>query len=98
MKRYTSHTKKDIDIFALDKVFVLINYHNMHWYYATINMKGKTIQIYNSSEDGATQANQDLKHLLNYLQDEHNQRNNGIALPFLDQWQLIKNQRTTTPR
>ena len=61
-------------------------------------MKGKTIQIYDSSNDGSDQANQDLNHLLTYLQDEHKQRKDGTSLPDFDKWRLIKNQRRTTPR
>ena len=60
-------------------------------------MKGKTIQIYNSSNVGSDQADQDLNHTLTYLQDEHKQRKNGTSLPDLDKWRLIKNQRITTP-
>ena len=45
-------------------------------------MTEKTIQIYNSSEDEEIQENQDLRHLLHYLQDEHNQRKDGIAPPY----------------
>ena len=61
-------------------------------------MKRKTIQIYNGSEDGETQANQDLNHLLNYLQDEHKRRNDSIAPSFSNRWQLIENQRSIKPR
>ena len=97
VERYTKTKTKTIDIFAYDKVFVPTNFSNMHWYFAMINMTEKTIQIYNSSEDGEFQANQDLRHLLHYLQDEHNQRKDGIAPPFLNQWQLINNQRSIPP-
>ena len=76
--RYTFNNKKDIDIFAFEKVFVPISYENTHWYFAMINMAEKMIQIYNSSEDEESQANQDLHHLLQYLRDEHKRRKDGI--------------------
>ena len=60
-------------------------------------MKGKTIQIYNSSTNGSEQANLDLEHLLTYLQDEHKQRKDGTSLPDVDKWRLIENQRSATP-
>ena len=60
-------------------------------------MKGKTIQIYSSNIVGSDQADQDLKHLLTYLQDEHKQRKDGTSLPDFDKWRLIENQRSTTP-
>ena len=96
VKRFTK--RKEMDISALDKVFVTINYCNLHWYYATINMKTRTVEMHNSSDIGSVQASQDLKHLWHYLQDEHKRRHNGDALPLLGQWILIKNQPHTTPR
>ena len=98
VKHFTSSKRKDMDIFALDKVFVPINYCNMHCYYATIDMKMRTIQIHNSSGVGSVQENQDLKHLWHYLQDEHKRQHNGDALPLLEQCILIENQPNTTPR
>ena len=95
--KYTFTTRKDIDIFAFDKVFVPINFSNMHWYFAMINMREKTIQIYNSSEDGKKQANLDLRHLLHYLEDEHNRTKGGSAPPFSNHWRVIENQRNITP-
>ena len=87
-----------MDIFALDKVFVPIKYGSVHWYYATIDMKKKTIEMHNSSDIGSIQASQDLKHLWHYLQDEHERRHNGDALQLLGQWIFIKNQPHTTPQ
>ena len=61
-------------------------------------MEKKTIQIFNSSKEGAYQANLDLKHLLRYLKDEHKQRHNGASLPDVDKWKLIANKLSTTHR
>ena len=62
-----------------------------------INMREETIRIYNSSKVGEPQANQDLRHLLYYLQDEHTQKKGSSAPPLSDQWQLFENQRAITP-
>ena len=95
--QYTHTARKDINIFTFDKVFVPINFQNLHWYFAMINMREKTIQIYNSSDVGELQANRDLHHLLHYLRDEHKRIKDPAAPPLLDQWKLIKNQRRITP-
>ena len=98
VKHFTSSKRKDMDIFALDKVFVPINYDSVHWYYATIDMKKKTIEMHNSDETGSTQASIDMMHLWHYLRDEHDRRHNGDALQVLGQWIFIKNQPLKTPQ
>ena len=86
--KYTCSKKRTIDIFDFDKVFVPINYQNIHWYYAMMYVKQKRIQIYNSSQLG---SNQYLKHLLTYLKDKHKERKDTPLLDP-DKWCLIKNQ------
>ena len=61
-------------------------------------MEKKTIQIFNSSKEGAYQENLDLENFLRYLKDEHKQRNNGASLPDVDKWKLIEDKLSTTPR
>ena len=88
VKKYTCFKKRTSDIFDFDKVFVPINYQHIYWYYAVMYMEQKKIKIYNSSQLG---SNQDFKHFLTYLKDEHTERKDT---PLLDpgKWCLIKNQ------
>ena len=87
--------KKTIDIFDFGKVFIPINYQNLHWYYAVMYMKRKKIQIYNRSKLG---SDQDPNYLLTYLLDEYKERKDGAPLPDPDKLSLIKNQPGTTPK
>ena len=98
VRYFTSSKRKDMDIFALDKVFVSINYGSVYWYYATIDMKKKTIEMHNSSETGSDQASIDMKHLWHYLWDEHDRRHNGGTQQVLGQWKFIQNQPLKTPQ
>ena len=94
-----------MDIFAFDKVFVTINFSTVHWYYATIDMKKKTIEMHNSSEDGYDQATVDMTHLWWYLQDEHARiqkrharKHNRDPQPVLGKWKFIRVQLLNNPQ
>ena len=95
--KYTCTTRKVIDIFAFDKLFVPINYGNLHWYFAMIHMREERIQIYNSSPFAKEEEYQNLCHLLHYLRDEHARTKKENALPISNKWQLIETERAITP-
>ena len=98
VQNFTSSKTKDMDIFAFDKVFVPINYGTVHWYYATIDMKKKTIKMHNSSETGSDQASIDMEHLWHYLWDEHDRRHIGDPQQVLGHWEFIQNQPLNNPQ
>ncbi|KAI8144955.1 Sentrin-specific protease 2 [Fennellomyces sp. T-0311] len=64
---------KRVDVFSKDLLFVPINYA-YHWTLGMIDMKQKTIQVYDSL-NGAHDAT--LKLLLKYLQEEHQDKKNA---------------------
>ena len=98
VQQFTSTKRKNMDIFAFDKVFVTINFSEVHWYYATIHMKKKTIEMHNSSKFGSDQASVDMMHLWHYLQDEHARIHNGDPQQVLGHWEFIPVQLLNNPQ
>lgn len=58
---------KRVDIFAKDLILIPINY-SYHWTLGVIDMRNKTIQIYDSLHGNHDST---LRLLLSYLEDEH---------------------------
>ena len=81
------------DIFALDKIFFLINMGNMHWVCAVIFMQKKRIEMFDSM---GSKGRRYLEALFQYLQDEHLDKKK-TPLPDMDKWKLVSTQ-PETPR
>jgi sentrin-specific protease 1 len=74
------------DIFGLDKVFIPVNVSNVHWTCAVIFVQEKRIQYFDSMGGDGTYY---LKALLEYVKDEWKSKNQGEALPNLEEWKLV---------
>ena len=86
------------DIFQLDKVFVPINVMNQHWCCAVVFLQEKRIQLYDSLGWSGNRGNGMiyLRHLLQYLEDEHEHKL-GEPMQDVKDWRLV-NKEIDTPR
>ena len=71
------------DLFSLDKIVFPINQNQMHWVCAVAFMRERKIQFYDSMGSNGMYY---LKHLLQYLKDEHQDKNKS---PLPGDWELI---------
>ena len=74
------------DIFDTDKIFIPFHEGHVHWICAVVDMKQKTISIFDSM-GGSYETY--LQHIFRYLQDEHYSKN-GKALPHIESWKVMR--------
>ncbi|EQC28611.1 hypothetical protein SDRG_13690 [Saprolegnia diclina VS20] len=80
----------NLDLFAMDKVFIPVNICNVHWCLAVIYVTEKRIQYYDSMNGAGTEC---LSVLLRYLGDEHQHKKGS---PFdTTGWELLPSQPDT---
>ena len=87
---------KDVDIFAMDKVFIPIH-NDIHWTLAVICFNEKKIQYFDSYLQASLSAGEEyLDAIKKYLEKEHVNKHE-VAINF-DDWKFVLSTKQNTPQ